>query len=75
MENTELAALVLAAMAFVAGVVVGRASAVTEQRRGGASTRDGEDDSPLLIARPALDRRGRPGAGGVQLPDTVCSVT
>ncbi|VTU02087.1 unnamed protein product [Gemmataceae bacterium] len=75
MDSTELAALVLAAMAFIAGVVVGRASAVAERRRGGAGTREREGDRPLGLARPAPDRSGRRAGCGVQIPDTVCPVT
>ncbi len=74
MENTELAALVLAAMAFVAGTVVGRATARTERRRD-ARAQEREGDRPLRNTRPVPDRTGRRAGAGARTPDTVCSVT
>lgn len=73
MDNTELAALLLAAMAFIAGVVVGRATALTERRRGGKPPQEREDGSPREVVGTILDRTGH-GVGGL-VRDAACSTT
>lgn len=74
MDNTELAALILAAMAFIAGVIVGRATALTERRRGGKPPHEREDESPREVVRAVLDRSVQSRAG-VPLRDAACSAT